>query len=251
MSEPSLIEQLANIGIVVRGLHFGDRLVFERPAQSFGFLSGNNCIGAFSIVNDRCILNTVEIGRYCNLAMNCVLGIADHPVDWFSSHGFVYGGHDFRPFLRYPEWTSLVSDVRVFHGREEGHGAGPVRLGNDVWLGQNVIVRAGVTIGDGAIIGAGSVVTKDVAPYMVMGGVPARPIRQRFATAIVERFMALRWWTLDLSALRNQVDYANVPAVLDRLEAMVADGTVQPLRPKTYSLDQTPDGRYKLSTLAG
>ena len=81
-------------------------------------------------------------------------------------------------------------------------------VGNDVWIGYEAIVLAGVTIGDGAIIGSRAVVTKDVPPYTIVGGVPAKPIRKRYDDAVIERLEALRWWDWDEEKIRR-----NLPAI--------------------------------------
>lgn len=78
-------------------------------------------------------------------------------------------------------------------------------IGNDVWLGYEAVVMSGVKIGDGAIIGTRAVVTKDVPPYTIVGGVPARPIRKRFDDAVIERLEALRWWDWDEEKIRRSI----------------------------------------------
>ncbi len=78
---------------------------------------------------------------------------------------------------------------------------GGIVIGNDVWIGYEAVILSGVTIGDGAIIGARAVVTKDVPPYTIVGGVPARPIRRRFPDEAVEALLALKWWNWPLKRL--------------------------------------------------
>lgn len=78
-------------------------------------------------------------------------------------------------------------------------------IGNDVWIGYEAVVMSGVKIGDGAIIGTRAVVTKDVPPYTIVGGVPARPIRKRFDDAVIERLEALRWWDWDEEKIRRSI----------------------------------------------
>ena len=78
-------------------------------------------------------------------------------------------------------------------------------IGNDVWIGYEAVVMSGVKIGDGAIIGTRAVVTKDVPPYTIVGGIPARPIRKRFDDAVIERLEALRWWDWDEEKIRRSI----------------------------------------------
>lgn len=78
-------------------------------------------------------------------------------------------------------------------------------IGNDVWIGYEAVVMSGVKIGDGAIIGTRAVITKDVPPYTIVGGIPARPIRKRFDDAVIERLEALRWWDWDEEKIRRSI----------------------------------------------
>jgi hypothetical protein len=90
-------------------------------------------------------------------------------------------------------------------------------IGNDVWTGHNVNIMAGVSVGDGAIVGAGSVVTKDVPPFAIVAGVPARVVRMRFSEAIIERLLRVKWWDLELSELSG-LPFRDVERCLDRIE---------------------------------
>jgi acetyltransferase-like isoleucine patch superfamily enzyme len=120
---------------------------------------------------------TVEIGSFCSIAANVTLLLG--------------GGHN-------PEWVSTWPIREVFGLPEqyEHHPVykGPTVIGNDVWLGRDALIFDGITIGDGAIIGARAVVTKDVRPYAIVGGVPAREIRRRFTDEQVEALLEIAWW---------------------------------------------------------
>jgi virginiamycin A acetyltransferase len=120
------------------------------------------------------------IGRYCSIArgVTFVMGGANHPLAGFSAYPFHGFGDDWgriAPLLSCP-------------------GKGDTVVGNDVWLGFEALVLPGVTVGDGAVVGARAVVTRDVPPYTVVGGNPARPIRTRYDAVTVRELLAIRWW---------------------------------------------------------
>ena len=114
----------------------------------------------------------VQIGNYCSFARGCKMVTTNHPITHaaLSDQVLTNRSHD-----------SIVQLQNII-------------IGNDVWCGFNVLIMPGVTIGDGAIIGAGSVVTKDVEPYAIMGGVPAKLIRYRFPEKIRNQMLTLQWW---------------------------------------------------------
>ena len=105
----------------------------------------------------------------------------------------------------------------------------PVTVGHDVWIGAGVRFRGGVNVGTGAIVAAGSVVTKDVPPYAIVGGVPAKLIRWRFSEVERERLLASEWWRYNVTGLN--LDFANPMHALDQLEALIGNGSLQPYEP--------------------
>jgi hypothetical protein len=102
-------------------------------------------------------------------------------------------------------------------------------IGNDVWIGSGVRIRSGVTIGDGCIVGAGSVVTKDVPPFSVVGGVPAKLIRPRFDQDLIKRIQDIQWWQYNLLGLKLPWD--DVSKTLDEIEKHVSRGELEPYQP--------------------
>ncbi len=119
------------------------------------------------------------IGSFCSLASHITIGPGDHPLDYMSTSSFFY--------LDDLGWNEGYHEIRIK----------PCHIGNDVWIGNNVFIKGGVTIGDGAVIAAGAVLVKDVPPYSVVGGVPARIIKYRFNENIIKDFLELKWWDLD------------------------------------------------------
>jgi acetyltransferase-like isoleucine patch superfamily enzyme len=120
-----------------------------------------------------------KIGRYCSIATGCKLGLGPHPVRYFSTCPAFYDPS-----------RGLVSEMLF----DEFEGDYQTIIGHDVWIGTNAIIMAGVNLGNGAIIGAGSVVTKDVPPYAIVVGVPAKIIRYRFEPKLIEQLDSSRWW---------------------------------------------------------
>jgi acetyltransferase-like isoleucine patch superfamily enzyme len=116
----------------------------------------------------------VIIGKYCSIAADVE---------------FIFGDHDMRRVSTFP--FGLLSGAG---GPDEPLYRGPVIVGNDVWIGRRSMIMANVTIGDGAVIAAGAVVTRNVEPYSVVGGVPARPIRKRFSDRQIAELLDIRWW---------------------------------------------------------
>lgn len=135
------------------------------------------------------IANTT-VGKFSNIAAMTRIGPTDHPMDHASLHHFLYRSAYY--------WDDVTDDAEFMARRASRRTV----IGPDTWLGHGVIVKPEVTIGAGAVIASGAVVTKDVPPYMIVAGVPAQPLRARFAPGIADRLMALAWWDWPHDRLR-------------------------------------------------
>jgi acetyltransferase-like isoleucine patch superfamily enzyme len=133
------------------------------------------------------------IGKYCSLADGItVIAGGEHDKDWFSTYPFIELWHmDELTFMKKKRYK------------------GDIIIENDVWIGNNVTILSGVTIGNGAVIAAGSVIVKNVEPYSIVGGNPARIIKHRFSNSIIERLNKLQWWDWPEEKIRNNLRLLN------------------------------------------
>lgn len=209
-------------------LIFGE-LVAESPCSASIRISGRCRIGAFSYLGRGSEMWDSCIGRYCSIATQVIIGPTNHPTSWFSSHLFVFGSKG--PFRNSEEFK------RIVRKNPYKENARPTIIGNDVWIGRGAIIKRGVTVGDGAVIGAGAVVSKDVLPYEIVGGVPARHIRFRFSMHTIEQLLALQWWNYDLSAenLAN-VDFSDVEQTIELFQKLIEQGGLTIFTPQTVTL---------------
>lgn len=138
---------------------------------------------------------TGSVGRYCCIASGVRVVNGFHPINWVSMHPAFFS-------VNKQCGMTFVTENRFAETRQAEPGCSVV-IGNDVWIGQNALIFAGLHIGDGAVIAAGAVVTEDVAPYTIVGGVPAKRIRQRFECETAKELQKIAWWDWPVEKLRD------------------------------------------------
>lgn len=150
-------------------------------------------VGSYSYLQEYVSVLNAKIGKFCAVAAMSSLGAPNHPYGRVTQHRFSY----------VPEyyWEHQMRDARFFSDRR----ADKCVVGNDVWIGHGATVLPGNTVGDGAVVAAGAVVTRDVEPYTIVAGVPARPIKRRLERQVAERLQVLAWWNWSDEKIRNSV----------------------------------------------
>ncbi|PKN02217.1 MAG: acetyltransferase [Elusimicrobia bacterium HGW-Elusimicrobia-1] len=177
-------------------------------------------IGRGTFIAPRSRISGAKVGRFCSIGQNVRTCVGRHPSEkWVSTHPAFFSdkkqaGFTFTPASMFDEHL-YVDDKKLF----------VVEIGNDVWIGDDVIIFDGITIGDGAIVGAGAVVTKNIEPYAIVAGVPAKKLRDRYDNPADAEFLrAFRWWDKDTAWLKSNRDYfKDIKLFTDKFRSVETD----------------------------
>lgn len=205
-------------------------IIVESPATLHGGDYDAEFVGAFSYMGggNSSIVHVSSIGRFCAIATHVVTGAHEHPTTFLSPHPLFIGSPMFAKssslfrVLNHQE----IAKAGLAHIAAMQHRTDKIRIGNDVWIGEGAFIRRGVTIGDGAVVAARSVVTRNVPPYAIVGGAPARIIRTRFEPAVIDELLRLQWWNYGLSAL-HQVDFTDIHQAIAMIDRNIASGRAE------------------------
>ena len=154
----------------------------------------HSTLGDYSYCDRYADIANAQVANFSNIAAFVRIGATDHPLQTASCHHFLYRSDDY--------WDDAGRDEAFFAHRRSR----TARIGNDTWIGAGAMIKPEVTVGDGAVVAAGALVTKDVAPYTIVAGTPATPLRERQPREIAERLISLGWWDWDHSALRAALE---------------------------------------------
>ena len=165
----------------------------SRKAKVYGRVQvTNSTIGDYSYVGRDSRVVHADIGKFCSIAGDVRIGMGSHTLDKLSTSPIFTEAHNSTKH----QWTdsSIVEPYKR------------VTIGNDVWIGTDAMIMGGIRIADGAVIGAGAIVTKDVPPYAIVGGVPAKIIRYRFSENLITKLVSLKWWNLSEDILKEKIE---------------------------------------------
>lgn len=169
--------------IIGDGACFDDRVVLHDMCRIYEDCLLNNVeVGSYTYVSRNCIIQNATIGRYCSISNDVMIGLGNHPMDKFSTSPIFY------------HFKNCLGLNVVGKNEDYFEDYKPITIGNDVWIGARVTIMDGVTIGNGACIAAGAVVTKDVPPYAIVAGVPAKIIRNRATEEEISKYSESKWW---------------------------------------------------------
>lgn len=170
--------------VSIRNSNFGKYCYIQNATVN------NSLLGDFSYVGSLSYVNYCKIGKFTCIGPNVKIGLGSHPVSEFISVHPVF-------YSTAAQVGTTFSDKNYFEEYEN------TVIGNDVWIGANVIIKGGITIADGVVIASGSVVTKNIAPYAIVGGVPAKLIRYRFTESEIDSLLKTKWWDFDIKRLKT------------------------------------------------
>lgn len=212
----------------IRGVYReGETVTIKSPivVEPFATMSGrngfSNC-GAFTYMHTA-FGSRAEVGRYCSIAPYSRLMGNEHPLDRISTHPFACRDY-------YAAWMEKRFRVATSVPPFEQTDRGPLIVKDDVWIGNGALIRRGITIGHGAVVAAGAIVVKDVPPFAVVGGAPAKVIKYRFDDATIARILDVAWWRYHVRDLAG-LDVSDIHGFLDELERRVASGEVKEYSP--------------------
>ncbi|MDE6031398.1 MAG: CatB-related O-acetyltransferase [Oscillospiraceae bacterium] len=163
--------------ITDQNIEIGDYTMYNDFAHNPCDFQKNNVLYHYPVNHDRLVM-----GKFCSIACGAkfIFTSANHSMKSLSTYPFP---------IFFEEWDLDVTNIT-----DAWDNKGDIIIGNDVWIGYEAVILSGVTIGDGAIIGARALVTKDIPPYTIVGGVPAKPIRRRFDNVTIAKLLELKWW---------------------------------------------------------
>lgn len=199
-----VMNRLRDHQVESRFVSFGARIGLRAIIRAGVHAERNLELGDFSYISGPgTFVEAARIGRFCSIARQTVIGVSGKDMARVTTHDFITA----------PDYGRLTKNVRPPQQKPA-----PV-IGNDVWIGINAVIMRGVTIGDGAVIGANAVVSRDVPPYTVFGGNPARHIRDRFPPEQAAALQRIRWWDWTPQQLQDRVsDFFDVQQFIEKYD---------------------------------
>lgn len=187
--------------IINRGVKFNVQTCFEGFSKIYKHATiQNSYIGKGTYIGDKSILNNCHIGRFCSIAPYTEIVYGQHPLSFVSTHPAFYSKNMQAGFTLNEENVLAYEELRYAEETEKYS----VMIGNDVWIGYGVTIMEGISIGDGAVIGARALVTKDIEPYSINVGIPAKKIGYRFEKVEIDKLLEIKWWEHDFDELRRE-----------------------------------------------
>lgn len=170
--------------IIDKGSTFSNEVKIGMNAHILGnSIINKSTIGNYSYCNRNVLIQNATIGNYCSIASEVIVGLGNHPLNLFSTATIFYKSKN-------------TLNIKLLDKDYEFDEYKPIIIENDVWIGTRAIIMDGITIGTGAVIAAGAVVTKDVPPYAIVAGVPAKILKYRFDANQIERLLESKWWEM-------------------------------------------------------
>ena len=196
--------RIRNHQVESRSVSFGAQIGFRSIVRKGAEVGRDVTLGDFSYISGpRTFVEAARIGRFCSIARQTIIGVSGKDMTRVTTHDFISS----------PTYGGLTTTIRIPDQKP------PTIIGNDVWIGIGAVIMRGVTIGDGAVIGANAIVTRDVPPYAVVGGNPAKHIRDRFPPEQIAALLRIRWWDWSPELLTERVpDFFDMAAFIERYD---------------------------------